>query len=71
MLSPEGDAALVVDHPEGVGVEVSEEEEADDVGESAEEAELERGEEGGVDGPQEHHVRPDPVPSAVITSKPN
>uniref|UniRef100_A0A0D3FWB4 Uncharacterized protein n=1 Tax=Oryza barthii TaxID=65489 RepID=A0A0D3FWB4_9ORYZ len=70
----------------GVGVAVGEEEVDGDVGEedeldaleveqligeSAEEAELERGEEGGVDGPQEHHVRPDPVPSAVITSKPN
>lgn len=35
------------------------------LGEAPEEAELEGGEEGGVDGPQEHHVHPDPVPSAA------
>jgi hypothetical protein len=35
--------------------------------EAPEEAELEGGEEGGVDGPQEHRARPDPVPPVCST----
>jgi hypothetical protein len=35
------------------------------LGEAPEEAEGEGGVEDGVDGPQEHHVRPHPVPSAA------
>ena len=75
--SPQRDLALVVHHPVGVGVPVGEEEVDGDVGEedelhalevqqvlreAPEEAELEGGEEGGIDGPQEHRARPDPVP---------
>jgi hypothetical protein len=38
------------------------------LGEAPEEAEGEGGVEDGVDGPQEHHVRPHPVPSAAEQS---
>jgi hypothetical protein len=69
--SPQRDLPLVVDHPVGVGVPVGEEEVDGDVGEedelhalevqqvlreAPEEAELEGGKEGGVDGPYKNRV---------------
>ena len=82
-LSPQRNPLPVVNHPVGVRIPVGEEEVDGDVGEedelhalevqemlgeATEEAEGEGGVEDGVDGPQEHQVRPHPVASAAEQS---
>ena len=79
-LSPQRNPLLVVDNSVGVRIPVGEEEVDGDVGQedelralkvhemlgdTPEKAEGEGGVEDGVDGPQEHHVRPHPVQSAA------